>query len=133
MDKKEKNVKIKLLKQLLLKIKQTNLNRNSKINIPLREIWSTIKCILLIDSDLLENFYIIPMINCSILFDYNNKNNNSYCLFNFYGKRYSFVAGRNLSYMGPDISENKIVFSISSLKNNLIKFKNLQNYERYNV
>ena len=125
MDKKEKNVKIKLLKQLLLKIKQTNLNRKSKINIPLREIWSTIKCILLIDSELLEDFYIKPTINGSILFDYNNKNNNSYCLFNFYGKRYSFVAGRDLSYIGPDISENKIDFSISSLKNNLIKFKNL--------
>lgn len=76
MDKKEKNVKIKLLKQLLLKIKQTNLNRNSEINIPLREIWSTIKCILLIDSGLLENFYIAPIINGSILFDYNKKNNN---------------------------------------------------------
>lgn len=125
MDKKEKNVKIKLLKQLLLKIKQTNLNRKSKINIPLREIWSTIKCILLIDSELFEDFYITPTINGSILFDYNNKNNNSYCLFNFYGKRYSFVAGRDLSNIGPDISENKIDFSISSLKNNLIKFKNL--------
>lgn len=125
MDKKEKNVKTKLLKQLLLKIKQTNLNRKSEINIPLREIWSTIKCILLIDSELLENFYITPTINGSILFDYNNKNNNSYCLFNFYKKQYSFVAGRDLNYIGPDISENKIDFSISSLKNNLIKFKNL--------
>lgn len=107
------------------KIKQTNLNRKSKINIPLREIWTTIKCILLIDSELLEDFYITPTINGSVLFDYNNKNNNSYCLFNFYGKRYSFVAGRDLSNIGPDISENKIDFSISSLKNNLIKFKNL--------
>lgn len=107
------------------KIKQTNLNRKSKINIPLREIWTTIKCILLIDSELFEDFYITPTINGSVLFDYNNKNNNSYCLFNFYGKRYSFVAGRDLSNIGPDISENKIDFSISSLKNNLIKFKNL--------
>lgn len=125
MDKKEKNVKTKLLKQLLWKIKQTNLNRKSKINIPLREIWTTIKCILLIDSELLEYFYITPTINGGILFDYDKKNNNSYCLFNFYGKRYSFVAGRDLSNIGPDISENKIDFSISSLKNNLIKFKNL--------
>ena len=125
MDKKGKNVKIKLLKQLLLKIKQTNLNRNSEINIPLREIWYTIKSILLIDSGLLENFYITPIINGSILFDYNNKNNHSYCLFNFYGKQYSFVAGRNLNYFEPDISETKIDFSISSLKNNLIKFKEL--------
>ena len=110
----------------MLKIKQTNLNRKSEINIPLREIWSTIKCILLIDSELLENFYITPTINGSVLFDYNNnKNNNSYCLFNFYKKQYSFVAGRDLNYIEPDISENKIVFSISSLKNNLIKFKNL--------
>jgi hypothetical protein len=54
-------------------------------------------------------------------------------LFNFYGKQYSFVAGRDLNYINPDIIENKIDFSISSLKNNLIKFKNLQNYERYNV
>lgn len=108
------------------KIKQTNLNRKSEINIPLREIWTTIKCILLIDSELIEDFYIAPIINGSILFDYNNKNNNnSYCLFNFYGKQYSFVAGRNLNYFEPDISETKIDFSISSLKNNLIKFKEL--------
>ena len=73
MVKKEKNVKTKLLKQLLRKIKQTNLNRKSEINIPLREIWTTIKCILLIDSELLEDFYIAPIINGSILFDYNKK------------------------------------------------------------
>ena len=114
MDKKEKNVKTKLLKQLLWKIKQTNLNRKTKINIPLIVIWSAIKCILLIDSELIEDFYIAPIINGSILFDYNNKNNNSYCLFNFYGKQYSFVAGRNLNYFEPDISETKIDFSISS-------------------
>ena len=125
MDKKEKNVKTKLLKQLLWKIKQTNLNRKSKINILLREIWTTIKCILLIDNELLEDFYITPTINGSILFDYDNKNNHSYCLFNFYKKKYSFVAGRDLTYIDPDISENKIDFSISSLKNNLIKFKDL--------
>lgn len=110
---------------MLWKIKQTNLNRKSEINIPLREIWTTIKCILLIDSELLEDFYIAPIINGSILFDYNNKNNYSFCLFNLYGKQYSFVAGRNLNYFEPDISETKIDFSISSLKNNLIKFKNL--------
>lgn len=125
MDKKGKNVKTKLLKQLLWKIKQTNLNRKTKINIPLRVIWSAIKCILLIDNELLEDFYIAPTINGNILFDYNNKNNYSYCLFNFYGKQYSFVAGRDLKHFEPDISENKIDFSILSLKNNLIKFKNL--------
>lgn len=107
------------------KIKQTNLNRKSEINIPLREIWTTIKCIVLIDSELLKDFYITPTINGSILFDYDKKNDNSYCLFNFYGKRYSFVAGCDLNYIDPDISENKIDFSISSLKNNLIKFKEL--------
>ena len=106
------------------KIKQTNFNRKSEINIPLREIWTTIKCIVLIDSELLEDLYIAPIINGSILFDYNKKNNYSYCLFNFYKKQYSFVAGRNLNYIEPDILENRIEFSISSLKNNLIKFKN---------
>lgn len=108
------------------KIKQTNLNRKSEINIPLREILTTIKCVLLIDSELLEDFYIAPSINGNILFDYNynNKNNYSFCLFNFYGKKYNFVARRDLKDFRPDISNN-IEFSISSLKNNLIKFKNL--------
>jgi hypothetical protein len=116
--------KFKLLKQLFIKIKQTNLNFKSDIYIPWEIIYNTLLIILFVKSDLLHGFYISPTINGTILFDYDNKDAREViCLFNICEKQFSFVC-RDFDRL-LDYSVDCENFNISNLNKRLFNFKTL--------
>jgi hypothetical protein len=113
-------IKFKLLQNIFQKFCQTNLNANSRMSIPFKTWFNVLKIILCIDSKLLEDFYIWPATNNTLLFDYNTASY-AICCFDIHKDEFSMCLRKS---NGVNILVDNEKFSIEAIEKYLDEFKN---------